>query len=446
LAALNGQLYTYDLFPVDLEEGAQIIQLDPTSGHTLATINPIDPLNGWLPDHSVHQSLNGSFTFRGSDRTAFLATGHDYGYAPDPGAQLSRLDGTLSQLTRIGHTTQNANQLLIEALAFDGNNVLYALNQPTVSGIPISLWTIDPTTGVMILVGSLGFSSANPNSLNPMGMVFDSSGNLFVSLNSGDNSYGQPSLLYSVNKSTGGATLIGPVGFNDVVGLADLVVSGTPAIINGGFDNTGNFFGWTVSGTGSSQITGANVYSGPYAAVFNETAATLVNGTIVFGTTNLLSQTLLTQPGASYVLSFAVNGIAGGYCYVSWNGSPVGQSQFNPGWTMFHYVVKATSANTVLQFYIPDVYNEAQTIAIDSVSVVPPPQISAQRIGGSQAQLQAFTGTVGANYALDRATSLTPPINWVPQLTNLSDAFGNVTFTNTPSATANNFWRFRSLP
>jgi hypothetical protein len=216
-------------------------------------------------------------------------------------------------------------------------------------------------------------------------------------------------------------------------------------IINGGFDDTGDFGGWTIAGTGSAQVTGPNVYSGPYAAVFNETAATLVNGRIIFGTTNLLSQTLPTQPGASYVLSFAVNGIAGGYCYVSWNGAPVVPSQFNPGWTMFHYVVKATSANTVLQFYIPDVYNEAQTIAIDSVSVVPPPQIAAQRISGGQVQLSAFTG-VGANYALDRASSLTPPINWVQQSTASSDSLGNVTFTTTPSSSANNFWRFRSLP
>src|ERR1035441_8662305 len=29
---------------------------------------------------------------------------------------------------------------------------------------------------------------------------------------------------------------------------------------NGGFDDTGNFAGWTVSGNGSSQVTGPNVY------------------------------------------------------------------------------------------------------------------------------------------------------------------------------------------
>src|ERR1039457_2408131 len=112
---------------------------------------------------------------------------------------------TLSR-SDIGATHLNTNPSVhpvIEALAFDGNNVLYALNQPTGSGIPISLWTIDPTTGAMTLVGSLGFSSANPNILNPMGMIFDSSGNLLVSLNSGDHSYDQPSLLYRVNKSTG---------------------------------------------------------------------------------------------------------------------------------------------------------------------------------------------------------------------------------------------------
>jgi hypothetical protein len=213
---------------------------------------------------------------------------------------------------------------------------------------------------------------------------------------------------------------------------------------NGGFDDTGAFDGWTVTGNGSAQVIGPNVYSGPYAAVFNETATTV--GPFVPGTTNIMSQTLPTQPGASYVLSFAVNGIAGGYCYISWNGVPVGQSFFNPGWTMFHYVVKATSANTVLQFSIPTVFEEAQTIAIDSVSVLPEPQIAAQRISGGKVQLSAFTGAINANYALDRTASLTPPVNWVPQVTNLSDALGNITFTNTPNAAANNFWRFRSVP
>jgi hypothetical protein len=71
-------------------------------------------------------------------------------------------------------------------------------------------------------------------------------------------------------------------------------------------------------------------------------------------------------------------------------------------------------------------------------------QIAAQFLGGTNMQL-SFFGNAGANYALDRSTSLSPP-NWIPQLTNPANSFGALVFTNTPDATTNNFWRIRSLP
>ncbi len=148
-------------------------------------------------------------------------------------------------------------------------------------------------------------------------------------------------------------------------------------IINGGFDDKGAFDGWTVSGNGSAQITGPNVYSGPDAAVFSETQSIIG---VSDGTYNYLSQTLPTQPGKSYSLSFAVNGISNGDCTVYWDGQPVVQQSFNPGWVKLQAVVTASSSNTVLQFYIPSKFRKAQTIAIDSVSVLPLPQIAAQRI------------------------------------------------------------------
>ena len=79
-------------------------------------------------------------------------------------------------------------------------------------------------------------------------------------------------------------------------------------------------------------------------------------------------------------------------------------------------------------------------------SSVPPGynQISGQLLGTGDMQL-SFVGIAGANYALDRSFSLAPP-NWVPQLTNATDAGGVLVFTNTPDPTANNFWRLRSVP
>ena len=57
----------------------------------------------------------------------------------------------------------------------------------------------------------------------------------------------------------------------------------------------------------------------------------------------------------------------------------------------------------------------------------------------------SFVGVASANYALDRANSLSPP-NWIPQAANADGSFGVLVFTNPPDAIANNFWRIRSVP
>ena len=71
-------------------------------------------------------------------------------------------------------------------------------------------------------------------------------------------------------------------------------------------------------------------------------------------------------------------------------------------------------------------------------------QISGQLLNGGNMQL-SFIGIAGANYALDRSSSLAPP-NWLSQVTNPANSFGALVFTNTPDPTTNNFWRIRSVP
>jgi len=71
-------------------------------------------------------------------------------------------------------------------------------------------------------------------------------------------------------------------------------------------------------------------------------------------------------------------------------------------------------------------------------------QISGRLMGGTNMQL-SFVGIANAKYALDRASSLSPP-NWIPQVTNPAGSFGALVFTNPPDATTNNFWRIRSVP
>jgi hypothetical protein len=72
-------------------------------------------------------------------------------------------------------------------------------------------------------------------------------------------------------------------------------------------------------------------------------------------------------------------------------------------------------------------------------------QITCQLLSGGNMRL-SFVGNVGVNYALDRTFNLSPPVNWVPQITNPAGVNGLLIFTNLANPTTNNFWRIRSVP
>ena len=57
-----------------------------------------------------------------------------------------------------------------------------------------------------------------------------------------------------------------------------------------------------------------------------------------------------------------------------------------------------------------------------------------------------YLGIPALNYALDRTFNLTPPVTWVPQITNPAAGNGVILFTNTPNPSTNNFWRTRYVP
>ncbi len=56
-----------------------------------------------------------------------------------------------------------------------------------------------------------------------------------------------------------------------------------------------------------------------------------------------------------------------------------------------------------------------------------------------------YSGNAGANYALERSSSLANP-TWVSLVTNTAASGGVLVITNTPEASTNNFWRIRSVP
>jgi PEP-CTERM motif len=116
---------------------------------------------------------------------------------------------------------------LMDGLAFSPGGTLFGLNQAVSQfmGPPVepALYTIDPTTGVATLVGSTGVSG----SFGLGGLAFRSDGALFATFTS----FGTPdSDLYRIDPTTGAATLIGPTGFDQLDGLAFLGTTTIPTV------------------------------------------------------------------------------------------------------------------------------------------------------------------------------------------------------------------------
>ncbi len=183
-------LYSYD------QTQDLLIQIDPTTG---AVIDDVDigagDLNG-----------EGALDFR-SDGIGFLAN------ANGTTGQLFSFDVTVPSSTPI--TGVGGLSPSMDGLAFDSADVLYGLSQSSSVLGNSSLYTINTTTGVTTLVGSLGLSG----DYNLGGLTFDSDGTLYAAVSLSDAS--TPSYLYKVDKSTGAATIVGNgIGFNGVSGLA----------------------------------------------------------------------------------------------------------------------------------------------------------------------------------------------------------------------------------
>jgi alpha-tubulin suppressor-like RCC1 family protein len=249
------------------------------------------------------------------------------------------------------------------------------------------------------------------------------------------------------------------------VNVPNLIVPGN-LVVNGGFE-TGDFSGWTFTVPGHSDTVVSAIrppdgakysHSGMFAAQFSD----IYLGGFGGSTESVIAQTLPTQPGTSYLISFWITSITNSSLIVSWNGNPVlnlslpADDYEGSAFTNFQAVVKATGTNSVLQFQFPSVFNHhTTTTALDDVSVVPLPpnynQINAQLVNGGMVRLTYLGLTpilidndpfVVHYYALDRTFNLATP-NWVPQVTNYLDYLGGLVFTNMPDPTTNNFWRIR---
>jgi len=82
----------------------------------------------------------------------------------------------------------------------------------------------------------------------------------------------------------------------------------------------------------------------------------------------------------------------------------------------------------------------ADSAPINIIVTNPPPNIQSITAGAGNFSL-AGVGQSGSPYVLVTASNLTPPVIWVPSITNQADVNGNFTFTNLPTTNSQQFFR-----
>ena len=206
--------------------------------------------------------------------------------------------------------------------------------------------------------------------------------------------------------------------------VADSLIVGQSFIPNGGFE-TGDFTGWTFSGSSSDNFVASSAifssiapHGGTYYAVFHQP-----------GTQAYLSQSLVTLPGQMYLLSLWLNSSANpngsrrttpNQFSVVWNGTTLfNQVNIgNVGWTNLSFAVAATSTNTLLQLGGRD---DNYYLGLDDVTVTPGfvPAIATAPTN--------LTVLAGSNAVFSAIASGTPPLyfQWRKNGTNISNG-GNV--------------------
>jgi hypothetical protein len=143
------------------------------------------------------------------------------------------------------------------------------------------------------------------------------------------------------------------------------VVDGVPNLLsNPGFES-GDFSGWTPSGSqayeGVSGTFATTPYSGSYSAFFG-----------AMDSYNVISQTINTVAGDTYNLSFALFNLGGAAsdAFVDWGGAKVWELQSTSafGWTEFGIEFTANSSSTEVSFSFeqdPSYYNLDNTSLVD---------------------------------------------------------------------------------
>jgi hypothetical protein len=228
---------------------------------------------------------------------------------------------------------------------------------------------------------------------------------------------------------------------------------GQSLVQNGGFE-TGDFTDWTLVGRGilNSAASGTTVYNAVEANGNGYQVAHSGSYGAFLGDIQLasLSQSFVTIPGQSYLLSFWLDNPTSGTGQrfaLNWNTSATTSSTLfslnAPGvlaWTNLQFIVRATQGNTTLQFAAE---NDSAGFGLDDVSVKPLPMPAFQAIqkSGGNCTL-SWHAANGVRYQVQYTTDLRQG----PWLNLGSPAMGtgqslSVTDPNAGDATPQRFYR-----
>jgi len=201
---------------------------------------------------------------------------------------------------------------------------------------------------------------------------------------------------------------------------------------NGDFE-TGDLFAWTSGGMSYTSVSSLSqfVHSGSYGAELSGT----------FGFVSTLSQTLVTTPGANYLLSFWLNnppGNSANQLLVSWDSNTVWVvTNFAAiGWTNVQVAVTAGGTSAALQF----AFEAELYFGLDDVRVLlaayPQPSITGVAFrptsSGADLTLTATSGQLGGTYCVMMSTDLAQPLSqWTPMAVKCLDTGGDFTITAT---------------
>ena len=192
---------------------------DLTNSRTIGTVNQA---NGgyWIIDTAM--DLSGAEPVLYGTYNGYALIGKDVVYCSYI-CQISLTDGKTSNWQTV---TGIPNTDIIYAMAFTKDGTLYAISADMGDdGGPASLYTIDKQTGVATLVGAIKTSSGNAISTNYVqDLAFDhATGTLYWAENAGN-------VLYTVNTTNAVATEVGQVKYdNSVRALQSFCIPYTPA-------------------------------------------------------------------------------------------------------------------------------------------------------------------------------------------------------------------------